>query len=543
MPDAINRERGGSGDGGRCTIAVAAGDARGPSADDRVGGDASGGDARDAEHEGDGGRRGPDAAGRPGDDIIEVEPDDGDGGGSVTLLTLVHTSARAFSPDVPQQLASNECSATRNASDGGTQRGGPKPGGADGVDVFVEAKQEPPPPPTVARVPASVAGPPTASGSVALAADNAVPVGRSEADASAAVPTSVKRVGGGGGESTLSPGGGLPRVGDTDMLDGIDSRAPGPSGTTGDGGVPLWLTDDCDNDGPRPRDDRWEAPTGTGKALTGLVANGPAADGDPSRPEQEEGPRLRPPEPPLSPPTAKLAAAGGDGGGNPPAAGDTVPNTGSVRAGRPADPPIAPGAPKKSGTVRLSPLPPPSTRPPPPPPPTNDIGGAVGAGAGAGASVGVSAPLAPCPPTAPSRRRANPKREHERGDVRGDGWMGGPIRPGGDVNPGLGSPPVAATRSAAGRREAPNRASDGVAEATAAGWRAATQPGPPGAATPLGRSASPVSRGCPRLRTLPAPPLMGGEPHSLEAGRVDAAAVGSGPKPGGAKPGGGGGWG
>lgn len=274
-----------------------------------------------------------------------------------------------------------------------------------------------------------------------------------------------------------------------------------------------------------------------------MVVKGAAAGSDPSRPEPDEGPRLRPPVPPLFSPTATLAAAGGDDGGNPPAAGDTAPNTGSVRAGRPTDPLVEPGAPKKSRTVRLSPLPPPSTRPPPPPPTANDIGGAVGAGAGAGAGVGVSASCAPPPPTAPSRRRANPKREHDRGDVRGDGWMGDPVRLGGDVSPGLGPPPAAATRSAAGRREAPNRVSDGVAVVVAAGWRAATQPGPPGAAAPLGRPASPMSFDCPRLRTLPAPPLVDGAPHSWVAGRVDAAAVGSGPNPGGAKPGGGGGWG
>lgn len=238
MPDASSRERGGSGDGGRCTVAVPAGDARGPSVDDRVSGVASGGDASDAAHEGDDGSRGPDAAGSPGDDMIEVEPDDGDGGGRVTLLTLVHTGASEFSPDVPQKLASNERSETRNASDGGTQRGGPKPGGADGVDGFVEATQSSPPPPTAACVPASDARPPAASGGVASATNNAVPVGSSEADAATAVPSSVKSVGVGGGESTLSPGGGLPRVGDTVMLDGIDSRAPGPSGTAGDGGVP-----------------------------------------------------------------------------------------------------------------------------------------------------------------------------------------------------------------------------------------------------------------------------------------------------------------
>lgn len=236
MPVASNRERGGSGDGERSTVVATEGVARAPGAADNVGGDDSGGVACDAEHEGDGGNRGPGSAARPGDDTIDVEPDDGDGGGSVTLLTLVLTGTRGLSLDVPQKLVSNECSATRKASDGGTQRGGPKPGGAAGANRFLEETPSPSPPPTVARVGASEEGPPAASSDAALATDGAVPVGGPDVDASEA-PSSDKSVGVGGGESTLSPGG-LPRVGDTDMLDGIDSRAPGPSGRAGDGGVP-----------------------------------------------------------------------------------------------------------------------------------------------------------------------------------------------------------------------------------------------------------------------------------------------------------------
>lgn len=94
----------------------------------------------------------------------------------------------------------------------------------------------PPPQPAVARVQASDEGPPTASEGAALAIDSAVLWGGTDVDTSV-LSSSDKSVGVVGDESTLSPGG-LPRVGDTDMLDGIDSRAPGPSGTAGDGGVP-----------------------------------------------------------------------------------------------------------------------------------------------------------------------------------------------------------------------------------------------------------------------------------------------------------------
>lgn len=120
--------------------------------------------------------------------------------------------------------------------------------------------------------------------------------------------------------------------------------------------------------------------------------------------------------------------------------------------------------------------------------------------------------------------------------------MGDPVRTGrGDVKPGLGPVPTTATRSDAGSRGAPIRVSDGAAVAVvaAAGGRVVTQPGPPGAAAPDGWPASPASLGCPRLRRLPAPPLAGGESHSLVTERVDAAVAGSGPNPGGAKPGGG----
>lgn len=297
MPDASSRDRGGSGDGGRCTVAATDGDAREPSAVDRVGGEESGGVGRDAAHEGGGGSGGPASAASPGDDTIDVEPDDGDGGGSVTLLTLVLTGARELSPDVPQKLASNESPAPRKASEGGTQRGGPKPGGAAGVDRTAAATQSPPPPPTVARVRASAEGPPAARGGAALAADGAVPAGGLEVDDASPVPSNDKSVGVGGGEPTLSPGG-LPLVGDTDMLDGIDSRAPGPSGTAGDGGVPWWPPNDSDSDGPRPRDDRWEAPTGR-------APRGAAVVKDASRPEPNDGSGLRPPAPALPPPTAR----------------------------------------------------------------------------------------------------------------------------------------------------------------------------------------------------------------------------------------------
>lgn len=231
MPVARSRERGGAGAVGRCAVAATDGDARPPSADERVGGDDSGGVARDAEQEGGRGKRGPASTVNPGEDTIDVEPDDGDGGGSVTLLTLVLTGAR-----VSQKLVSNDCSATRKASEEGTQRGGPNPGGANGVDRFVEAMPSPPPQPVVARVPASDDGPPAASEGAALAIDSAVLWGGTDVDTSV-LSSSDKSVGVVGDESTLSPGG-LPRVGDTDMLDGIDSRAPGPSGTAGDGGVP-----------------------------------------------------------------------------------------------------------------------------------------------------------------------------------------------------------------------------------------------------------------------------------------------------------------
>lgn len=261
MPDASSRDRGGSGDGERGTgTAATDGEARRPSADDRVGGDVSGSVARDAGHEGEGGSRGPASAASPGDDTIDVEPDDGDGGASVTLLTLVLTGAREFWPDVPQKLVSNECSATRNESEGRTQRDGTKPGGAVDVDGFVEGRQSSPPPPTVARLLVSDEGPTAPRGDAARATDGVDPVDGFAVDTSA-VSNSDKSVGVGGGESTLFPGG-LPRVGVTDMLDGIDSRAPGPSGTTDDGGVPWWTPDDSDSDGPRPRDDRRATATG-----------------------------------------------------------------------------------------------------------------------------------------------------------------------------------------------------------------------------------------------------------------------------------------